>query len=129
MRSGRRSITPASIRARCAAAGLEDRFRFLGELSDVHGLLREAHMHVCPSISPDDSFPNAILDAKLAGAPSLVFPVAGLPEAVEDGRDGLVTREPTAAALEHSLLRLIDDPALRRRMGQAAAESLARFDP
>jgi glycosyltransferase involved in cell wall biosynthesis len=117
------------IKARCAEDGLEQRFRFVGELRDVQGLLRQAHLHVCPSVSPDDSFPNAILDAKLAGAPSVVFPVAGLPEAVEHGRDGLVTSEPTAQALAHALLQLLEDPALLRRMGAAAKESLVRFDP
>ena len=38
-------------------------------------------MHVCPSLSAGDSFPNVILDAKKAGLPSVVFPTAGLPEA------------------------------------------------
>ena len=41
-----------------AEAGLSDRIRFLDHISDVGGLLEKADLHVCPSISSGESFPN-----------------------------------------------------------------------
>jgi glycosyltransferase involved in cell wall biosynthesis len=115
-------------RARAASAGLEDRVFFIGPVEDVAGLLAQGHVHVCPSLSPGDSFPNVILDAKQAGLPSIVFPTAGLPEAVVDGVDGIVARAPTAEALGAALLDVLNDEARRARMAAAARASLAAFD-
>ena len=85
-------------------------------------------VHVCPSLSAGDSFPNVILDAKKAGLPSVVFPTAGLPEAVDDGLSGIVTSSPTAQALAKSLALLLNDIDLCKRMGEAARKSLDKFD-
>jgi glycosyltransferase involved in cell wall biosynthesis len=114
--------------SRVAGAGLQDRVLFTGPVEDVAGLLAQAHVHVCPSLSPGDSFPNVILDAKQAGLPSIVFPTAGLPEALTDGVDGVVTSAPTAEALSASLLDILSDDARRDRMAAAARASLSAFD-
>lgn len=115
-------------RARVAGAGLQDRVLFTGPVEDVAGLLAQGHVHVCPSLSAGDSFPNVILDAKQAGLPSIVFPTAGLPEALTDGVDGIVTAAPTAEALGAALLAILRDDARRTRMAAAARASLAAFD-
>jgi glycosyltransferase involved in cell wall biosynthesis len=47
-------------------------------------------------------------------------PVGAIPEAIEDGRSGLLVPVRDAAALEAALRRLIDDPELRHRIGTAA---------
>ena len=118
----------SEARARVAGAGLQDRVLFTGPVEDVAGLLAQAHVHVCPSLSPGDSFPNVILDAKQAGLPSIVFPTAGLPEALTDGVDGVVTSAPTAEALSASLLDILRDDERRDRMAAAARASLSAFD-
>lgn len=115
-------------RARVEDAGLQRRIVFCGPVEDVPGLLAQGHVHVCPSLSPGDSFPNVILDAKQAGLPSIVFPTAGLPEAVRDGVDGIVAAAATADALSAALLDLLDDEPRRARMAAAARASLAAFD-
>lgn len=120
---------PADLKMRIETAGLGDRVRLLGSVEDVGGLLRQGHVHVCPSLSRGDSFPNVILDAKQAGLPSIVFPTAGLPEAVERGVDGIVTGEASSLDLTRAILDLIDNPAKREQMGAAALLSLSRFDP
>lgn len=124
-----RDTFPERLRRTVAENGLGRRFRLIGPVDDVNGLLRQGYLHVCPSLSRGDSFPNVILDAKQAGLPSIVFPTAGLPEAVEHGTDGLVTEEPTAASLAAAILDLLHDVSLRDRMATAAIASLSRFDP
>lgn len=111
------------------AAALSDRFYVLPHIDDVQELLHHADVHVCPSVSAGDSFPNVILDAKLAGVPSVVFPTAGLPEAIENGVDGLITPDRSPEQLAAAIAALIDDEPRRRAMGEAARASLMRHDP
>ena len=49
----------------------------------------------------------------------------GLPEQFEDGRDGLLTAPGDSAAMAHAITRLLQDPLLRRRIGEAGARTAA----
>jgi glycosyltransferase involved in cell wall biosynthesis len=109
------------------ARGLEGRIRFVGEIKDVDGLLRQCDLHVCPSISVNESFPNVVLEAKAQSLPSVVFPTAGLPEAVTHLVDGYICPERSASALYEGIKYFIVNPAALREMGEAARRSLARF--
>ena len=116
------------LRDRIRASAHGSRVQILGPVGDVHGLLKQACIHVCPSTSKGDSFPNVILDAKQAGVPSIVFPTAGLPEAVQAG-EGIVTAAPTAESLASALGDLLADADRRDAMARCALESLSRHDP
>lgn len=115
-------------RTRVESAGQQERVLFCGPVEDVPALLAQGCVHVCPSLSPGDSFPNVILDAKQAGLPSIVFPTAGLPEAVVNGVDGIVAAAPTADALSAAILDMLHDEPRRARMAAAARASLTAFD-
>lgn len=115
------------IRRRIVAAGAVERIRLTGAISDVHGLLRRADIHVCPSVGSNESFPNVVLDAKQAGVPSIVFSTGGLPEAVTDGVDGIVTAEKSVDALRDALLDLCADASRRRRLAEGARRSLEAY--
>lgn len=107
-------------------AGLGDRIRFLGYVEDVPGLLAQVDLHVLPSVW-EEPMANVLVEAKRAGVPSVVFASGGLPELVEDGRDGWVCTERTATALragiEHALALGQEELA---EAGEAARASLAR---
>lgn len=61
-----------------------------------------------------------MLKAQAAGVPVVAFDVAGSREAVADGRTGILVPAKDAQALEHAIARLLLDPPLRRRLGDAA---------
>lgn len=107
------------LEKKVAAEALADRIQFLGWVEDVLALLRFADIHVCPSIW-DDPSPNVIFEAKKAGVPTVAFPSGGIPELIEDGVDGLLCADTTAAALAASLDRYILNPAERLAAGRAA---------
>jgi len=107
-------------------AGLSGRILFLDQVEDVPGLLEKADLHVCPSISAGESFPNVILEAKHAGLASVVFPTAGLPEAVAHGVEGLVCSGNSAEELADKIEQYVLSPELRRKHGEAARQSLRR---
>jgi glycosyltransferase involved in cell wall biosynthesis len=48
-------------------------------------------------------------------------------EIVSDGKDGLLVPASDPAAMAQALARLMDDVALRRRLGTAARQSIQRF--
>jgi len=114
--------------SRNAEDGLGKRIVFLGHIHDTPGLLEQAHLHVCPSTSPSESFPNVLLEAKQAGLPSVVFRTAGIPEAVDDEREGVICEQTTADCLARCIERYIQDPSLLQLHGEAAKQSIRRYD-
>jgi hypothetical protein len=53
----------------------------------------------------------------------------GPTEIIDDGVDGSLVPSGDVDAIAAALLRLVNDDALRQRMGQAAVRDAARFDP
>lgn len=109
------------------ARGLQSRLRFPGQIEGVFDLLSRCDLHVCPSISTSESLPNVILEAKRQGIPSVIFPTAGLTEAVTHHVDGYVCQDISARGLYEGLQYFINRPAALRDAGKAARKSLERF--
>jgi glycosyltransferase involved in cell wall biosynthesis len=76
-----------------------------------------------------DTFPNTVLEAQACGVPTVATAVGGIPEQIEDGRNGLLVSVGDAGALAERLIRLLSDEPLRQRMGAEGAEDARRrFD-
>lgn len=98
--------------------GLGDRHvRFLGYRVDVPDLLAASDMFVLPSIT--EGMPLSVLEAMAQRLPVISTPVGGVPELVESGREGFLVPVGDTAALADRMADLIEDPALRERMGRA----------
>ncbi len=116
-----------SLIADVREAGQENQIVFLGYVQDVERLLRAADVHLCPSLCPE-ALGSTVLEAKRGRLPSIIFPSGGLPEIVTHGVDGLVCRETTAVAIEAACRYYLNKPALARKHGEAAHESLVRLE-
>jgi glycosyltransferase involved in cell wall biosynthesis len=57
----------------------------------------------------------------------LACPSGGLPEVVVDGKTGVLVEPANAGALSAALVRLLDDPQLRARLGAAGRSDVGRF--
>lgn len=76
-----------------------------------------------------DGLPNVILEAMAAGLPVVASRLGGIPEAVTDGETGLLVEPGDEEALAEGLGRLLDDPALREKLGEAGRKVVVeRFD-
>jgi starch synthase len=64
--------------------------------------------------------PLKIFEYMASGLPTVTIPRSPLTEIVRDGQEGLHAREGDPDALAAAIVRLADDPALRRRMGASA---------
>ncbi len=69
-----------------------------------------------------DQAPNAVLEAMAAGLPVVAVDTAAVAEMVVEGVTGFLIPPNDPKALAAALLRLVNDPAARRRMGKAGRE-------
>lgn len=107
--------------------GLEPYVRWLGWRSDVPRILAAADVYCQPSRA--EGMGLAILEAMSAELPIIATNVGGIPESVSQGINGLLTPPENSPALAASLIRLLADPDLRQRMGQASRKLVERrFD-
>lgn len=97
--------------------GLDGTVRFLGGRTDVPDLIRASDLFVHPS--REEGFSNAILEAMAGGLPVVAFGVGGNPEAVLDGRTGLIAPPRDSAGLASAIMMLLADPVRMREMGKA----------
>ena len=104
--------------------GLGDRVHIVLNRNDVADLLTLAEVFVMPSLW--EGLPMALLEAMLAGKAIVASAIAGIPEAIVGGHEGLLVPPANAAALADALRLLIVDPARRTVLGQAAAERAKR---
>ncbi len=107
----------------------------LGRLGSdqVREQLDAAAIFCAPSVSIGDGavegFGMVYLEAALQGLPVVAFHHGGVGEAVLDEVTGLLAPEGDVAQLSGLLLRLLSDPPLRRRLGEAGRERVRRhFD-
>ena len=66
------------------------------------------------------------MQASAARVPIVTTPVGGIPEIVEDDRNGLLVPPGDADALADALIRLLESDDLRHRMGRAGHEIVER---
>lgn len=108
------ALTAAELRA-WEAEGLVE---WLGPVKDIPALLAASHIACQPS-SYREGLPKSALEAMAAGKPLVATNIPGCREAVVDGETGFLVPPRNAFALAEALARLIEDPALRARMGAA----------
>ena len=119
------SQVPAAIER----LGLEGAVHLLGAVDDrrMVELYAEAEVAVVPSLYEGFSLPA--IEAMACGVPLVATTGGALPEVVgSDGRTGLLVPPGDPGALAVAIGRLLDDAALRRRVGEAGrARVLERF--
>lgn len=97
--------------------GLQHAVRLLGRRDEVATVLAEAD---CLVLTSDwEGCPIAVLEAMAAGVPIVSTDVGGVPELVVDGETGLLAPARDVAALSACVARILDDPGLGARLGEA----------
>ena len=114
-----------SLREHAHQVGIAARVRWVGERDDVRRLLTAADVYCQPNVRPEP-FGIVFVEALAAGLPVVTTRTGGAVEIV-DHTCGLLLDGPDPAAVESALRRLIQDPALRRRLANAAVQRAARF--
>jgi len=97
--------------------------------AEVERLYDLADVVVHPAVWPEP-FSRVLLEAAAFAKPVVGTRIGGTPEAVEDKVTGLLVERNGPQALAQAIVDLLGDEALRRTLGQTAAEVVARkFGP
>jgi glycosyltransferase involved in cell wall biosynthesis len=72
-----------------------------------------------------EGLPMALLEAMSWALPVIATPVGGIPQLVTHEVNGLLVAPGDVAALAAAITRLLGDPALRERLGNAARTTIA----
>ena len=98
--------------------GLQDHVAFLGYVDrpTLARLLASCTVFVLPSRS--EPFGIVVAEALAAGAPVIATRVGGIPEILDDGRDGVLVPPDDDRALAESLVRMLDDDAFRDELSE-----------
>jgi glycosyltransferase involved in cell wall biosynthesis len=107
--------------------GIAERTRWLGSREDIPDLLACFDVYALPSWR--EGFPRSAIEAACMRLPIVTTDIRGCRQVVTHEHNGLLVPLRDKAALEASLRRLIDEPELRSRFGQAGYErSRVEFD-
>ena len=105
------------LRAQATALGLDATLAFLGDRADIPELLKALDVFVW--LSRGEGMPHVIAEAGAAALPVIATPDNGALEQIEEGVTGLFVPHEAPGAVAAAVVRLIDDAALRRRLGEA----------
>jgi glycosyltransferase involved in cell wall biosynthesis len=114
------------LRQRASRHELADRVHFVGnvERPELPGYFDLADVVVVPSVRDRsgnvDGLPNVLLEAMASEKAIVASDVAGIPEVIRSGREGLLVPEKDVAELSRAIERLCRDSDLRRSLGRAA---------
>ena len=123
------------LRRLAEALGVRDRVLFTGHVpdEDLPGLYAACDVFVMPSRALGardgiEGFGTVFLEAGACAKPVIGGWSGGVSEAVEDGVTGLLVDPHDPEALAEALRRLLRDPELRRRMGEAGRTRAERME-
>jgi len=106
--------------------GIEERVRFLGYRQDMTNVY--AGLDVAVNAAWREAFGMVVVEPMACGIPVAGTDAGGIPEIIRHGENGFLFPPKNPAALAEVLAPLLEDPALRRRVGEAARTTvLERF--
>lgn len=108
--------------------GLDSRVVFHGHTTNIRAVWAEHHLLVLPSRA--EGTPLALVEAMLAGRPSVVTDVGGCLEWVQDGVSGFAAGKVSASAIAEAMERAWGAREKWQEMGEAArTQATELFDP
>lgn len=106
--------------------GVSERVSLLGARSDVPLLMGLVDIVIHTSIEPEP-FGRVLVEGMLAGKPVVATRGGGAPEIVDDGVTGRLITPGDPQALAAAVRELLDDSAVRERMGESGRERATRL--
>lgn len=111
-------------RALAKTLGLSDSVAFLGSQSNVYPYLHNSDLFLLPS--QYEGMPMTLIEAMGTGLPIAASKVGGVPDMLEDGESAILT-DCAPESVAQAACKLLEDEALRARLGQAAKTQSEKF--
>ncbi|MEK6968553.1 MAG: glycosyltransferase [Nanoarchaeota archaeon] len=112
----------AELKEKIAALSLEKNVILVSELPNIDVLrqINNSDIFVMACIKAKngdmDGTPNSILEAMALGVPVVSTKLAGIPEVISDGKEGLLVEPKNSEQLTEAIIRLIEDKGLRSKI-------------
>jgi glycosyltransferase involved in cell wall biosynthesis len=119
----------AGLTAEIAQLGLEEKVFLTGALNqdEVRALYRECDLFILGSFA--EGVPVVLMEAMAMEIPCVSTYIAGIPELIADGLEGLLVPASDDKALQGAIGRLMDDPQLREQLGREGRKRvMASYD-
>lgn len=114
----------ADMEALAKEKGVSDAVEFCGMQSNVYPYLHNADIFTLSSIYEGN--PMTIIEAMGTGLPIVASRVGGIPDMIHDGESGILV-EPEPQSICAGFTRLVEDGALRQRLGETALRESQTF--
>ena len=115
------AVSKEELEARCDGRYI----KWLDFQKDIKSILEQCHIMAFPSYYRE-GVPKSLIDACAVGRPIVTTNSIGCKDVVDDGVNGFLVPVKDSEALAQKLRILIEDKALRVRMGKAAREKAER---
>ncbi|MFN4130049.1 MAG: glycosyltransferase family 4 protein [Paracoccaceae bacterium] len=102
---------------RIARHDLGDVVHMAGFRKDVADILRASDVFVLPTLM--DALPTVIMEAMAARLPIVASETGGIPEMIEDGREGLLVPPGNVDALAKAMIRICTQPDFAQELASA----------
>ena len=114
------------LESRARKQGVLELISFIGDVGRkvLPNYFSMSDIVVVPSVKDEfgniDGLPNVLLEAMASGSAIVATEVAGIPQALRTGQDGLLVREKDVVALAHAIDSLARSPSRRQNLGSSA---------
>lgn len=118
----------AALESLAGELGVGDRVSFTGPLA-TEGVIREMNRaRVLVLASRTDTSPNVVSEAHAIGLPVVGSRVGGIPEMIEEGKDGFLFEREDHTDAASKLAMLLADRSLAERLGKSGREKVRRLN-
>lgn len=100
--------------------GLADKIIFSGWRENIPEIMSAMDILVLPSLN--EAVGIVLIEAQSLGIPVVASNVGGIPEVVQDGQSGLLVDPADPDLLARAMLRLLNDPGLRKSMSVSGSD-------
>ena len=115
----------AELKALARSLGVHEHVRFTGGRSDIPNVMAACDLFTLPSF--EEPFGLVFLEAMAMRKAVIAIDNGGTPEVVEKGRSGLLSPPWDVPALAANIVQLLEDRALRLRMGAHGRERVLGY--
>jgi L-malate glycosyltransferase len=102
--------------------GLEQSFELCGHQDNIESFYGQLDVFINTSFH--EGIPMTVLEAMSFGIPIVGSKTGGIPEIIDDGKDGFLIQPGNAEGFAEKCLFLFRDEAMRKQMGAAAREKI-----